>query len=112
MCISRVLTAIKKAYHDPAKNPDIVLLKPLQITDQPSPIPFELTVLDQHVKGFILRQDDTPRKLGHRGNSNNLTVPPGWEKHLCQWQKAVLVQIQNQTELAIWFLPEHVKVSA
>jgi len=115
MCIRRAQTfldKLKSKWNDPRSNPEIIVLKPFTIDEQPEPIPFELKIQNKTVKGFILRQDDRFRKLGFRGNSNSLTLPSGWQKNLGQLQKAHLVQIQNQKELAVWFFPEQKEVSA
>lgn len=115
MCIRQItnlFSKLKTKYNDPRSNPEIVVLKPFIIQEQPEPIPFELKIQNKIIKGFILRQDDRFRKLGFRGNSNSLTLPSGWQKNLGQLQKAHLVQIQNQNDLAVWFFPEHKEVPA
>jgi len=115
MCILQIknlFNKLKTKYNDPRSNPEIVVLKPFSIEEQLEPIPFELKIQTRIIKGFILRQDDRFRKIGFRGNSNSLTLPSGWQKNLGQLQKAHLVQIQNQKELAVWFFPEQKEVSA
>lgn len=115
LCIRQItnfLNKLRTKYNDPRSNPEIVVLKPFNIEEDPAPIPFELKIQNKIIKGFILRQDERFRKLGFRGNSNSLTLPSGWQKNLGQLQKAHLVQIQNHPALAVWFFPEHKEVPA
>lgn len=91
---------IKEAWRN---SPEVTIFNPFRISEDPRPIPFELTMQGKTYKGFILRADPQkePRELNKRGNSHSITVPPSFVSCLKKLHRPYLIQIQDQLGLIV-----------
>lgn len=87
-----VLDRLKKWYRG---QPEIIVYQPIKVERTPQPTPFQLILEDKRVKGFILRKDESARKLSKRGDSFEVSVPKSWVTHFKGKLKPFLIQVQN-----------------